>query len=1252
MKKITLILLAGILFNSFSNAKTNTVYGGGDDWWNIKTTQAGCPTITITPTITNVTCNGYANGTASVSASGGASPYTYLWSPGGQTSTSVSKLSPGTYTVTVTDYNSCTGTYTFTITQPAVLGATTSTTPSSTICSGTSATISANVTGGTAPYTYSWTQGGTTSNITVSPSTTTIYSVSVTDANSCAANGAQNITVNQTPTVVATASVSTICPGGSSPISASGASNYTWTPLAGLTVTTGNYINASPTVTTTYTVTGSTTVGCTSTATVMVTVNASPTIVVTPGTPSICTGGQATLNASGATNYTWSPTTNLNTPSGGTVVASPTATITYTVNGSGSNGCTSTTPVTVTVNPNPPTPTLGSNGPICSGAALNLTATSSGATKYTWAGPNSFTSATQNPTIATTPAAAAGTYSVTASTPAGCSSPVGTLSVVVYATPTVVITSSNPSICPGGNSSLTATGASSYVWTAATSLSNISMGYATATPTATTTYSVTGTSANGGCTAIGTTTVKVEVLSINMNTVNESCNGSTNGNITAVVSNGTNPYKYTWSNAATTQLIYNLPTGTYSVLVKDSIGCKDSATATITQPAALTVTASATNTSCGRTNGTVTATPNGGVAPFNYSWTTTPAETGSSINGLNAGTYSVTLTDKSGCTATGKATVGASNTPLITPTITNSSCGLTNGKAKVVISGGTPPYRYSWNNGDTLSTDSNMAAATYVITVTDAAGCLTFEPININDASGPTLTTSLLTNVSCGGGANGAITVNATGGAGGYKYKWSNGATTASITGLTAAPYLITVTDVSGCLAVNTINVNEPTAMSLSVSPTAASCGSANGGAGVTVSGGTSPYTYLWSTGSTNYYTVGVTAGTYSITVTDNNGCQSTSEASVNNTSGPMVTIDSVIDMNCATKTMGKILITAAGGTPPYTYLWSNSATTQNVSGLGAGNYAVTVTDASGCKGDNNATIATALPPGMPICMVTVNPITSYNTITWDSVNPNRISEYLIYRQTTTPGVYTVIGHSAGSAGSYVDTLSNSGKRSWWYELSELDSCGQASPIGESVLFKTIHLTATLTTTNKVSLVWDNFEGATFQRYIIYRDSVPGIVKDSIGSVDTNTFGYIDTPPTTKSTWYYHIGIGGTFGCSLTAIMPHQVDAINYNAAKSNTGNVIIKNTTGIPTVSSVNSLTVYPNPTRGLFTMSLNLDKQQNVKVTIYDELGKAIEEDNYGAQNGKMLKQYDLSSFSKGIYTVQVITGDGVTYRKVVIQ
>jgi hypothetical protein len=1250
MRKYTLVFLIGVLCNSFTNAKTiNGFFDGGDDLGVIRTSAAVCPTITVSTTSqTNVKCYGQSTGAVTVTASGGSAPYTYLWSPGGQSAASLAGLAAGSYTVTATDNNSCTGTLTVTITQPtASLTVSTSAVPSPTICTGTSATISATVSGGTTPYTYSWTQGGTTSSITVNPSSSTIYSVSITDANSCAANGAQNITVNTTPTVVATASVSTICPGSSSPLSGSGASTYTWAPSTGLTVTTGNYINASPTVTTTYTVTG-TSSGCNSTSTVVVTVNPSPTVVITPPSASICKGSQANLAATGANSYTWSPTTSLNNPSGASVVASPTVTITYTVNGTGANGCSSSTPVVVTVNPIPITPTLGSNSPVCSGNALNLTSTATGAT-YNWTGPNAFTSASQNPSISNITVAASGTYSLTETSSAGCASAQATIAVTVYATPTVTITSSNPSICPGGNSSLTANGASTYVWTAASSLSNISMGYATATPTVTTTYSVTGTSANG-CGSGATTTVKVEVLTINMNTVNVSCNGLTNGNVSATVIGGTPKYTYVWNNGATTQLIYNLPTGTYSVVVKDSIGCKDSSSASITQPSALSVTTSATSTTCGRANGIVTASPTGGIAPYNYSWTTTPAQTGATITGLASGTYSVTLTDGTGCTANFQATVGASNSPIITPFITNSTCGNKNGKAQVVVNGGTPPYRYSWNNGDTLSTDTGMAAATYVITVTDAGGCLTFEPVNVNDATGPTITVSSITNVSCNGGSNGAIALSVTGGAGGYKYKWSNGATTASINSLQSGPYLITVTDAGGCVAVNTINVTEPAVLATNVVTSPAGCGASTGSAAVAVSGGTSPYTYLWNTGASVYNLTNVAAGTYTINVIDKAGCVLTSLASVENATGPLVTLDSVINMNCATKTLGQILITATGGTPPYNYLWSNSATTQNVTGLNAGNYAVTVTDAVGCKGTAGANISTALPTGATICMVTVNPKTNYNTLTWDSINPGKIQEYLIYRQTTTPGVYNVIGHSAGNSGTYIDTLSNAGKRSWWYEISELDSCGQSSPISAGILFKTIHLTATANANGSVGLVWDNFEGATYQRYIIYRDSVPGVIKDSIASVDTNTFGYTDHPPF-RTKWYYHVGIGGAFGCSLVPKMSHQAQSINYNASKSNTGNITFS-TTGIQTVSSVNSLNVYPNPTRGLFTMSLELDRQQNVQVKIYDALGRSIEEDNYGTQSGKVLKQFDLSAFSKGIYTVQVITGDGVTYRKVVIQ
>jgi len=1235
----TVKLVATNAYGSDSLTKTN--------WVAVNAT----PTITISAQSSSI-CVGASD---TLTASGAAN---YVWSPSTALSNpSVAKViaSPTTTTTyTVNGFGVCSSKDSVKITVNPKPTVNVTSTPQY-VCLGKSSTLKA-----TGASTYAWSPTATLSapsgdSVYATPTTTATvtYTVFGTSSAGCISTAATvNVGVYALPSTPTVSSNSPVCAGQPLNLTTpSGSVAYSWTGPNSYTSSTQNpTISVTTTANSgTYSVVATASVtGCQSLpGTGNVVVNALPTITITPASASICLGKSDTLTASGATSYTWSPQTNLSTPSSAQVIASSTTTTTYTVTGV-YNGCSNTKPITVTVNPLPPNPNVGSNGPICSGNALNLTATSTGASTYSWTGPNSFTSNTQNPTITAASTVATGTYSVIAQSSLGCnSSGAGTLAVTVNATPTLTITSTNPSVCPGGSSYLTANGANSYVWTAAASLSAISMGNATATPTATTSYKVTGTSING-CTAVDSTTVIVENLAITLNTVNESCNGLTNGNITATVTGGTPTYKYSWNNGGTTNLIYNLATGGYTVTVTDNIGCTGTASTTVTQPSALSVSATATNTSCGKSSGSVTASPTGGVPPYNYSWTTTPVETGDVVTGLASGTYSVTLTDGTGCTANAKATVGGSNSPTINATFTNSTCGTPDGKAKVTVTNGTPPYRYSWNNGDTLSTDSNMAAATYVITVTDAAGCLTFEPVNINDATGPTITINSVTNVTCNGGSNGAIAITATGGAGGYKYKWSNGATTASISGLSAGPYLITVTDVGGCVAVNTITITEPTVLAGSVSITAASCGTSNGGAGVLVSGGSSPYVYSWNTGATVYNLTNVAAGTYTLTVTDKNGCTLTSLASVDNASGPLVTLDSVINMNCATKTLGEILISTSGGTPPYAYLWSNSATTQNVSGLNAGNYAVTVTDAAGCKGTGSASITTALPPGMPICMVTVNPKTNFNTLIWDSINPNRIQEYLIYRQTTTPGVYTVIGHSAGNSGTFVDTLSNAGKRSWWYELSELDSCGQASPIGESILFKTIHLTATLTSTSAVNLVWDNFEGATFQRYIIYRDTVAGIVSDSIASVDTNTFGYVDHPPYTTKTYYYHIGIGGNFGCSL---VPRAL-SINYNASKSNTGNITVKNTTGIPTISSVNSLTVFPNPNRGMFTMSLDIAKQENIRVRIYDALGKAIEEDSYSAQSGKLLKQYDLSAFSKGVYTVQVISDDGVTYRKVVIQ
>jgi len=767
------------------------------------------------------------------------------------------------------------------------------------------------------------------------------------------------------------------------------------------------------------------------------------------------------------------------------------------------------------------------------------------------------------------------------------------------------------------------------------------------------TYTCTITDTNGcTATAIANVPSPPAIRDSASQLANASCYGASNGYAVIGIKYGTAPYTYLWSPfGGTSDTATGLTAGTYTETVTDSHGCTSSVTVTIGQPSLLTATATSTNASCGTTNGAATATVAGGTAPYNYSWNTIPVQNASTATGLGAGNYTVTVTDGNGCTANATTTVTASGGPVINPTITNSSCKTSNGKAKVTITGGTAPYRYSWNNGDTLATDSNMAAGSYIITVTDANGCSNFEAVNINDASGPVISSSKVTNVTCNGDTNGAITITVTGGTAPYQYSWSNFATKASISGLSAGPYQIMVTDAGGCVAAQTINVNQPNLLSLTTSPTPAGCGKSDGGASVNIFGGVKPFNYKWSTGNTTSSISNVAAGSYTVTVSDSNGCSTAITASVTNPSGPVVTMDSVIDMNCAAETMGSITTGVVSSTLAYSCLWSNGDTAQNIYNLSGGNYSIVVTDGVGCLGTANANITTALPPGISICMVTVNPANNLNTLLWDSnAAPGRIAKYVIYKETTTPGVFGIIGTAKGTAGSFLDTASNSGKRSWAYEIAELDSCGQSSPISQSILFKTIHLTATVTVSNKVNLVWDDFEGASFSHYIIYRDSVPGIAKDSIASVSNNTYGYTDAPPTTYKNWYYHIGIGGTLGC--TSLRPyHNVESINYNASKSNTGPITITGV-GMATISSISGLNIYPNPSRGIFNMDLYLNRQQNVDVIIYTELGQVIEEESYGTQTGKVTKQYNLSNYTKGVYFIKVATGDRVEYRKVVIE
>ncbi|HTA82037.1 MAG TPA: T9SS type A sorting domain-containing protein [Bacteroidia bacterium] len=964
-------------------------------------------------------------------------------------------------------------------------------------------------------------------------------------------------------------------------------------------------------------------------------------ITITPANPSYCAGGSVTLKATGATSYTWAPNTNLSATTGSSVNANPFFTTTYTV--TGTNGTATGTQTVVVVVNNAPTVNISPSAPsICIGNSVGLTASGT-AVSYVWSpatGLNTSTGASVNATPTTSI-----TYIVTGTSAAGCTG-ANSVSVVVNTVPTLSVTPSAPGICAGGGAvNIKATGATNYFWSPAAGLNVTTGGNVNATPTVTTTYKVVG--KNGACAdSVYVKVIVDKAITVNLTTTDVTCNGSCNGTSMATPVGGISPYTYSWSTTPpqSTASATALCAGTYTVTVNDSIGCAGFATATVTQPTALSASTIPVNTTCGQSNGQGIANASGGTAPYTYSWNSVPVQTTQTATALAPGNYTLTVTDANNCTTITNLVINASTAPAITVKVTSSNCGINTGMAVASVTGGTTPYSYSWNNGSTTNKDSGVGAGVYIITVTDKNGCSSFKAVTVSDTNGPTISASTVVDNNCSGQSIGSVSITVSGGTKPYHYIWSNGSTIASIGGLQAGPYQVTVSDGGGCSIVKSFTITSPAPVALITGTTQAGCGVSDGSASVTASGGTAPYSYAWSTAATSTSISSIAAGTYSVLVTDHNGCKDSIDASVSNASGPVATISSLVNVNCSTGVMGSISVSDSGGTTPYTYLWSNGATTSSIDSLVAGNYNVVVTDAGGCKGTTNATIGEVLPPAISICMVTVDVTTEYNTIIWDKSSTKKIASYNIYKESTAPGVYSKIGSvKANSLCQFVDTLSNSLVQSWRYEISQVDSCGGESPL--SLPHKTMHLTINVGATGGYNLIWDNYQGLSFSKYYVYRDTVAGVANILIDSVLNNgNFTYSNTPPKSGS-YYYHMSINNPGGCTPS------IQALNYNASKSNTGNVTF---VGIATVDAeINSFDVYPNPNSGVFNLNISLaNAKQNVSVRILNTMGQVLSNDNYNEVSGKLKKLIDLSGYSKGIYLVQVITGNGSMYRKVVVQ
>ncbi|MGB0390609.1 MAG: T9SS type A sorting domain-containing protein [Salibacteraceae bacterium] len=908
----------------------------------IDVTVGGPVPVVYNEVVANVSCNGLADGSITLNPTGGTSPFTYLWS-NGATSSSISGLSPGNYTITITDNTSCNTDTTFQITEPTALTASISNTTPETCPGVGNGSITSGASGGSTPYTFSWNNGGTTSMLTGLNGG--VYSLTVTDANGCTATTSG--TVSTTPSTLSssiTSQTNVLCNNGSDGAAlaagSGGSTPYSYSWSDGST-----NANLTGVAAGTYSVTVTDNNSCQNVNSVTITEPTALNVSSSTFANATCNGltdGSASVTVSGGTggySFAW--------PDGATTMANTNlgAGMFY-VTITDANSCVDSAQVTITE------PTILAMNPTqvnvtCNGLTDGeiTTSVSGGTANYTYAWSNAST-ASSITGIGT------GTYSLTITDANNCQVD-STFTITQPVTMVSSISNSMDVMCmndASGSATAVANGGTSpytYMWSnsVTTALNDaITAGL----------YEVTITDANG-CIDSSSVTINEPSTLLEVNITRSTdvlCNSLTTGEAVALATGGGTPYTYTWSNGYTDTTNTGLAAGTYSVSVLDNYGCEKTTSVTITEPTAMTLAlVASSNVDCfGADNGSATVFANGGTPTYSYLWSNSSAT--SSISSVGPGIYRLTVTDGNNCVDSTSVTI--TEPTDLTAAITNSqnvACnGSATGFAVVEGAGGTMPYTYLWQNGNTTDSIYNQTSGFYRVTVTDANGCIDSTLANLTQPSSLTASVSSSTNNLCFGDSIGTGSVSVVGGASPYTYAWSTGSTSNTETNLLAGNHIVTITDANNCQDTAMVSISEPADIITSaynqINPLC--FGNTNGEVTAAVSGGVGSFTYLWSNTDSDTILNNVGAGVYTFTATDGNGCQDSIAVTLVEPAD-LVSVATGTDVLCNSDTNGQVVTTITGGVLPYNYAWSNGDTTANTVNLAANTYMVTVTDANGC---------------------------------------------------------------------------------------------------------------------------------------------------------------------------------------------------------------------------------------------------------------------------------------------------------------
>lgn len=972
------------LFN-WDNISFDSIYTNVSPGWHYLTVTGsnGCeetdsiflpepPELFVSIALDNpIACNG---GTTSATATGtgGVPDYTYVWStiPEQTTATAID-LPAGTHTVTITDSSLCTNTEEITIVDPVPIAPSVVIEQNVSCKGGSDGSATASATDGVIAidYAYEWSTIPPQSNATAIDLAAGIYTVTITDDNSCTTT--IDVTITEPDTIIPTITVlqEVLCNGGndgSATVSATGgtvAGDYTYEWSTNPSQTTNT---ATDLVVGDYTVTVTDDNGCSVTAevTLIEPIALVPAVMVNQDVT--CFGGNngsATASATGGMvagdyGYEWSTT-----PTQTTATATGLMAGIHTVTITDDNNCDTT--ITVTINEPAeimPVATVVQDAD-CNGESTGIvTVTATGGTvagdyTYLW---------DSNPaqTTATATGLLAGTYNVTVTDDSLCTA----ITQIIVGEPSIIepITSvvQHVSCFEGndGSAMVTATGGTTtagdytYEWNTTPIQTT-----ATATNLEEGTYIVT-VSDNNSCTATAEIDI-TEPTGIITVVLGQDvfCFGDSTGQATVAANGGTEAgdYDFLWSDdlGQMTDNATGLPANDYTVTITDDNGCTATDEVTISEPSPVIPTiVMIQNVSCnGGSDGEATVAATGGTESndYVYAWDSSPIQNGITATNLSAGDYIVVVTDDNLCTATISVTITEPLGMIATATEIQpqTNCNNPDGIAEVTVVNGLAPYTYEWETvpSQTTMTATDLTSGTYTVTVYDASLCTTTATVFV-DADTSTIANETLTPVSCFGGSDGQIELNPIG-VGPFTYTWSLGTGNPNA-GLAAGDYTVTIVNANGCSHIDTFTLIEASEIQIAATDIMnTSCSDDMDGAiTIEVTGGTGNYSYTWDGDAIGQdeTATGLSPNTYNVTVTDDNNCTQVATFDVISPLPLITNLDSTNPANCFACD-GVANVSVTGGTMPYGYLWSNGNITASPDDLCSGTNTVTVTDMNGC---------------------------------------------------------------------------------------------------------------------------------------------------------------------------------------------------------------------------------------------------------------------------------------------------------------